>query len=293
MWEIGGRSQVGIVVRFDLGNSGVRDSGSMGSNGSESFSGVRDSGSMGSRVGESGIAGKALQIGWKMLQIDSVHEFPTLCDSAIDIQNIQDDMSHHRLCKSHEVAMDNRQSNSSGMDDRQSNSNGSGNALGNKSKSSSNGNGSALSGDSTSKIKSTCMNESRSDVLESSVAGHIVESRVASVGKSKAVGGKSKAVGGKSISNDDDNNDNDDRRRRNMHAMSVWRSCVAGNPPPLSKVGGRGLVAPTDGDGTLQQGDPAIGGLSQIKDRVSSEPGENQEVRKVNACTPDGSPMYR
>ena len=29
---------------------------------------------------------------------------------------------------------------------------------------------------------------------------------------------------------------------------------------------------------------------SQIKDRVSSEPGENQEVRKVNACTPDGSP---
>ena len=92
---MGDRSQVGIVVRFDLGNSGIRDSGSMGSKGSESSSGVRDSGSMGSRVGESGIAGKALQIGGKMLQIDSVHEFPTLCDSAIGVQNIQDDMSHY------------------------------------------------------------------------------------------------------------------------------------------------------------------------------------------------------
>ena len=57
---MGDRSQVGIAVRFDLGNSGVRDSGSLGSRGLENSSGVCDSGSMGSRVDELGIAGKTL-----------------------------------------------------------------------------------------------------------------------------------------------------------------------------------------------------------------------------------------
>ena len=76
-------------------------------------------------------------------------------------------------------------------------------------------------------------------------------------------------------------NDNEQRPQRhndnNNDDCTVWRSCVAGNPLPFSKVEGQVLQAVSDST------------PSQIKDRVSSEPDENQEVRKVNACTPDVS----
>ena len=76
-----------------------------------------------------------------------------------------------------------------------------------------------LGGDSESKINNTCIDE---DCNQSS-------SCVASVGKSKAIGGKSKAVGDND-SNDNNDDDNDD------DVCTLWRSCVAGNPPSLGKV---------------------------------------------------------
>ena len=50
-----------------------------------------------------------------MSQINSTHDFPKLHDSLIDVHRFQDSMSCDQVCKSHEVAMDNRQSKSSSL----------------------------------------------------------------------------------------------------------------------------------------------------------------------------------
>jgi hypothetical protein len=163
-----------------------------------------------------------------MLHIDSIHEFPTLCDSSIGVQDI---VSHHRSVNSHAVAIDNRQSNSNSNSKSKSTC-----MLGGDSKSKI-----MFGGDSKSKIKNTCIDENgiNGSQISSCVASvgkskSVVESCVASFGKSKAVGGKSKAVGDND-SNDNNDDDNDD------DVCTVWRSCVADNPPSLGKAGGQVL----------------------------------------------------
>ena len=66
-----------------------------------------------------------------------------------------------------------------------------------------------------------------------------------------------------SVSNsqiDDDNDDNYEQRQRrhndnNNDVCTVWRSCVAGNPPPLGKVEGQVVVSQSllPYDGLLEQ----------------------------------------
>ena len=98
------------VVRFDsrIGTVGDLRSGVGTVRGlrSETLGGLRSGFSgfrVGSRVRESVVAGKALQVDGKMLQIGSIYEFPTLCDNSIGVHDI---MSHHRSVNSHAVAID-------------------------------------------------------------------------------------------------------------------------------------------------------------------------------------------
>ena len=150
-----------------------------------------------------------------------MHEFPVLQNGLLKkiiVSQRSIDMSHDPLCKSREVATDNQQ-------------------IG-KSKASG-GNG---------KSKSKGKIEGRHDVSEISVVGqdvseisvvrHDVESCIANSSNGKARGGNSISKGmQRHNDNNDDNNDDDD-------ACTVWRSCVAGNPPPLGKGGGRRSCVP-------------------------------------------------
>ena len=89
-----------------------------------------------------------------------------------------------------------------------------------------------------------------------------------SVSFGKGVGSSITRVGSEGIdySGNDDNNNNDSD---DDDVCTVWRSCVASNSPPLSKVESQVLQAQLTRDGTLRQGDRQSFLPSRPKVRVS------------------------
>ena len=88
--------------------------------------------------------------------------------------------------------------------------------------------------------------------------------------------------------NDDDDDDNNDATTSKDMQIGNYRGVKANSPP--GSQGSAGL--PDDLQGPAPHHQDAVMGFpcaSRPRDRDGDDPGQNQELRMLNACSPDGS----